>query len=219
MRSELSRVKRVLVEHLVGIQDSALQIQNTQTSLKRRIDAIEKKDSDGSVMETMVRKAESRIGLLEQRGQIVSAGMSDALKRVGALEARLSLQETQLKECKDAVSKVTELQERQTKQEENISKCLLDIKSVGSRLDGLEAMMKDIKAMLENGSEAAGTPAPEVSGNKPRLGQLPTPPKEKSPDELAALGEPGAHAAVDPACSAGTETPRAKRQRTDVEAE
>lgn len=211
LRNELSRVQRVLVQHLTGIQDSAVNIQSTQTSLKRRIDAIEKNDGSNNVMEAMVRKAESRVGILEQRGQIVSAGMSDALKRVGELENRLDFQDSLLMSCKDAVTKVNDLQARQAQQEENINKCLLDIKNVGSRLDGLEAMMRDIKDMLESGSPMR-TPGPEASGNKP--GQLPTPPKENSPGEVA--GQSAADAEVD---AAGTETPPAKRQRTEPVAE
>lgn len=211
LRNELSRVQRVLVQHLTGIQDSAVNIQSTQTSLKRRIDAIEKNDGSGSAMEAMVRKAESRVGILEQRGQIVSTGMSDALKRVGELETRLDFQDSLLMSCKDAVSRVNDLQARQVQQEENINKCLVDIKKVGSRLDGLEATMREIKAMLGSGSPS-GTPAPEAPGNKP--GQLPTPPKETPPEELAA--QLVADAAVD---AAGTETPPAKRQRTEAVAE
>lgn len=210
LRNELSRVQRVLVQHLVGIQNSAVNIETTQTSLKRRIDAIEKNDNPSDAMEAMVRKAESRVGILEQRGQIVSAGMSDALKRVGELETRLDFQESLLMSCKDAVNKVNVLQARQTQQQENVNQCLLDIKNVGSRLDGLEVMMKDIKAMLENGSPS-GTPAPEMSVDK--SGQLPTPPKEKSPEEVA---QPATDATLD---TAGTETPPAKRQRKEAVAE
>lgn len=223
LRTELSRVQSVLTRHLVGIHDSATQIQSTQTTLKRRIDAIESKDAGGSgMLDQGLRKAESRIGLLEQRGQIVASGMSDALKRVGELEGRLDFQEAMIGGCQDAVRKVKELQERQTRQEQSIGQCLVDIKSVGTRLDGLEAMMRDIKAMLESPS-AQGTPAPKASGQKAPLvplGQLPTPPKEKSAEELA-----GAHAHADvaqPATSAVptvTETRAAKRQRLGAGAE
>lgn len=199
LRSELGRVHRDLQQHLMGIQTSALQIENTQTSLKRRIDTLEK-GTGGSALDAVVRKADSRIGLLEQRKQIVSAGLSDALKRVGDLEGRLDFQDALLSGVKDASKKVDEMERRHNLRELQVTECLKNVQQFGDRLTRLEDSMGDIKAMLEASGQATVAPAVETSNGGATSGSLPTPPKE-----TAAEGQ-----------SEDVEEPSAKRQRIET---